>query len=310
MLRKFLNEINDQDRLRRQQTDTKQQDTTIEDLLRQRQHHDVDHVRPTERPINVPPQRLSREETLAKLRDVHPSEEMMRKLGQIDQTMQDEISDDEARANAGVRTSGDVEPVEVKPNTIPKIINKELQATGQILPQWHMVKNLPGYLAAPIRSIGRSVFKPFTRTSLEEIQVIANLMGQGPNHERELSAVAQHLMKHARRDRDAEIVFHGKIPDYGADVKVFKDGGITYLLVKDFAGHYIYAWPSDDEHKKLDNIPSLAQESVEQGKKKMSARAMLNQAIVTKKAGGHYSEKLDYKRSKEKQKFRKEVKDV
>lgn len=387
MLRELLNEINEQDPRNRQETKTKQKDINLDDLFRTRQKGEVEPVKPEpkqEQPKGQP-RRMSREETLRRLQGVQPSEEMMRKLGSIDPTMQDEISDEEALRRAGATaaahqtrtpTPGEVEPkvetpnLPVKPNTIPKIISKDLEAAGVVTPEWHMVKSLPGYLAAPIRSIGRSVFRPFTRTPIEDIQVIANLMGQGPNDERELNAVAGHLMKNAIRDRDAEIVFHDKIPDYGADIKVFKDKGVTYMLVKDFAGGYIYAWPSDQEHKKLETqapklevkegrmdnmtLDQLRQEladvrgeiqdakdtrddpetiaylqsqrdKVKKAIVKAKSRVLreakknkpevpsaprakhLHDILASRKAGGHYTEKSDYKRSKEKQKFRKEL---
>ncbi len=280
-LRDILTEINEEDPSKQRKTDTKQRQDDLEDLLRrstfqQPQKGEIEPVKPA--PEQEPPQperprtfkKLSREETLRRLRGVQGNEEIARRLAGIDPNITDEISDEEARRIAGATdaahqvrtpTPGEVEPrietpnVPVVPNTIPKIISKDLQAAGEVVPEWHMVKHLPGYLASAIRSIGRGVFRPFTRTPLEDIQVVANLMGQGPNDDKELNAIAAHLVKNATRDRDAELIFHDRIPDYSADIKVFKDKGVSYLLVKDFAGHYIYAWPSDHEFKQLSKQP-------------------------------------------------------
>jgi len=199
---------------------------------------------------------VGRATTLHKVSRIVPSEEMKQKLASIDPSLRDEISDEQALKLAGYEKTRsryrDVRPQPVKPSMLPKVINRALVTKGVVEPEWHMVKHLPGYLAQPIRAIGRGVFKALTRTPLEQIQVIANLMGQGPNEDREVNAVTAFLVKNGLRERDAEIVFHKYIPDYGAEIKLFKALGITFLLVKDFAGHYIYAWPSDEELPQLE----------------------------------------------------------
>lgn len=42
------------------------------------------------------------------------------------------------------------------------------------------------------------------------------------------------------------------MPGYTADVVVYTTSDMTFMLVKDFAGKYVYAWPSDQTIKKLD----------------------------------------------------------
>jgi hypothetical protein len=259
------------------QTTTKQVDETLQDLFTRSQQRTVGELEPVKEkrkpePQRGPPQfkKASRQQTTEKLKSVVVTDEILEKLAGIDWTLEDEISDEEAMQIAGVTATElyqqyvergyhpeieGIEPVPVEPTTLPKVITREVLAHGMLVPEWHMVKHLPGYLAAPIRAIGRAVFKPFTRTPIEEIQVIANLMGGGPNEERELNAVAGYLLIHGHRDRDAEIIFHDKIPNYTAEIKVFKDRGMTYLLVNDFAGHYIYAWPTGDEINRLTRRP-------------------------------------------------------
>lgn len=140
---------------------------------------------------------------------------------------------------------GDIDQIPTTPENLPAVVNKEIMAHGQVEPEWHMVKNLPGYLATPIRAMGRQVFKPFTDTPIEEINVLANLMGQGPNENRELNAVAGWARAHGVEIVDAEIQFQELMPDYEADIKAYRAGGYVFFLVQDFAGNYIYSWPED-----------------------------------------------------------------
>lgn len=166
--------------------------------------------------------------------------------------LKDEISDAQAAANAGLTQFQPAEePVTygyteepTKPETLPAIINKEISTQFKgIEPEWHMVKHLPGYLSSAIRAMGRQVFKPFTKTPIEKIQVLADLSGSGPNTELELNAAASWLKQYAVRDQEAELEFHDLIPGYKADVRIFNSSGFTFMLVKDEYGRYIYAWP-------------------------------------------------------------------
>lgn len=302
MLREMLSEINEQDRFAKVRNRTKQTDSDFDALLNRSPtvvpstHHAVSGV-----------------ETHKHVRNIEPNAAMIKKMGAINPNLKDEISNQEASRRRGMgidsrshRASNSIDSEPVEPTTLPKIISRELATAGEVVPEWHMVKNLPAYLASAVRHIGRAVFKPFTRTPIEDIQVIANLLGKGPNTELEMNAVAGYLVKRGHRNRDAEIIFHDKIPDYGADIKVFKSRGVTYMMVKDFAGSYIYAWPSDHEYEKL------AQESVMEAKKQKQITIKppaknLNQILITRKAGGHYTEKIDYKRSKERQKTRRHI---
>lgn len=132
---------------------------------------------------------------------------------------------------------------------LPKVISAALRAAGKEDPKWHMVRNLPGYMSQGIRAIGRQVFSPFTSTKIEDIQVIANLGGSGPNTKAEINAVAGFLMKNGTKINDASMEFQERIPGYSAEMKVFTFANYTFLLVKDQAGEYIYSWPSTDNKK-------------------------------------------------------------
>lgn len=171
----------------------------------------------------------------------------------FDQTeldMDNEISDAEAAQNAGVSYGyEDVEPR--TPENLPAIISTAMTTSGTAAAtrspveiNWHMVKNLPGYLAAPIRAMGRAVFGPFTSTPIEKIQVLADV-GGGPNSKQEIDAMASYLIKNGDRDREAEITFQRVIEGYEASVVVYNAEGYTFFVVKDFAGSYIYSWPQE-----------------------------------------------------------------
>ncbi|KKL89679.1 hypothetical protein LCGC14_1912260 [marine sediment metagenome] len=136
-----------------------------------------------------------------------------------------------------------IHPMPTVPENLPAVINKSIAKLKNVEPEWHMVKHLPGYLAEPIRAIGREVFAPFTKTPVEKIQVLADLQGQGPNHKMEINAVASWLKQNAIRDMEGEIQFSEIFEDYEAEVKLYNAVGYSFLLVKDFMGNYIYSWP-------------------------------------------------------------------
>jgi hypothetical protein len=136
------------------------------------------------------------------------------------------------------------------PGTSLATISTAVARATDINPDWHQVRNLPGYLQQPIRALGRQVFGAITRTPVENIQVLANFGTSGePNTAREINAVAGWLRAHGERDTDGEYEFQQTIPDYTAEFHIYKAGGMTFMLVKDFAGRYIYSWPSTDEER-------------------------------------------------------------
>ncbi len=168
--------------------------------------------------------------------------------------MSDEMSDEEASQHAGHAThhthdTSGHEPKPVTPNTLPAVISKAMTLPGrevaEVEPEWHMVKHLPGYMSRAIRALGRQVFVPFTSTAIENIQVLAHV-GGGPNTEAEVNQTARYVTTHGTRDKVAELAFQKVLPDYTAKVVSYNCEGITFFMVKDFAGHYIYAWPEVD----------------------------------------------------------------
>lgn len=169
--------------------------------------------------------------------------------------LQDEISDAQAEEISGHhdidRTIGQPEPRTPGTNvatidTMPAVINKEIAKYAPVDPDWHQIKHLPGYIKSAIRAMGRQVFGTFTKTRIEDIQVVANLGGQGPNTERELNAVAGWLQDNGQRDTDGEMNFQRSIPDYDAKFEMYSAEKFTFMVVQDDYGNYIYSWPTND----------------------------------------------------------------
>lgn len=201
----------------------------------------------------------SAEQTTKALGDVEMHPDAMDKLADLmGSGLEDVLSDEQAaRLATGHHTPGFTSEPKTPTKSLaviekmPKIIGKKMAKEGMIEPDWHQVKHLPGYMVGAIRAIGRAVFAPFTDTPIEKIQVVANL-GNGPNKASEVNSTLDWLHKHARRDTEAELWFEDQIPDYEAKVICYKAMGFTFLAVKDFAGNYIYSWPTTDEKQLTD----------------------------------------------------------
>jgi hypothetical protein len=160
--------------------------------------------------------------------------------------MQDEISDDEAQRRSGVddfHADADMGYEPEIPNTenLPAIISREVAQTGgRINPEWHEVKQLPGYFQSAIRALGRSVFRQFTDTPIEDIQVLTTL--GNINSEHEVTGMMDWIRRNGARDDAAAIDFSQIMPGYNADVSFWRTKDYSFLLVHDFAGYYIYGF--------------------------------------------------------------------
>ena len=156
---------------------------------------------------------------------------------------------DDAMANEP-EMPGDVDhevavPEPPPPSGVPARISTAIAASdpSAINPEWHQIKNLPGYMQRPIRAMGRASLGEFTDTPIEEISLIANLGGQGPNSDREVNGVASWLRANGKKIDSANMDFGATIPGYEAQTQVYATAGMRFLVVRDFAGGYIYAWP-------------------------------------------------------------------
>ena len=192
---------------------------------------------------------------------IDPSKVPAADFRNVDVSKEKEREDARAKVKTG---AGYQEPLKLPPlsKNLPAIIQHALVNTDSKLArvngddiEWHMVRNLPGYMQHAIRAVGRSVFDAFTKTELEEIQVLAHV-GGGPNSTAELNTIAGIVTKYGTKQNDLEINFHDIFKDYKADVRIYDYLGFTFFIMKDFAGSYIYAWPSKDTkhntpHKKL-----------------------------------------------------------
>lgn len=196
---------------------------------------------PTDNPVLKPASKASTRQKVSQVQMPASASAKMAALMAMD--IDNEISDDEAYAIAGMDTP---DPTPPPPSTMPATITKSIATATSVDPEWHQVKHLPGYIQQPIRALGRQVFKTFTTTPVEDIQTLANI-GGGPNTVRELNAVAGWLKKNATKVTDGTIDFDKSMPDYEAKYQVYTYGDHTFKLVKDFAGIYIYAWPSADD---------------------------------------------------------------
>jgi len=181
--------------------------------------------------------------------------------------LRDVVSDREARefaakdgadalrppANAGTPGAAEVEPR--TPENLPAVISHAIERAGDRFdPRWHMVRRLPGYLAEPIRRLGRSLIGAFTQTPIEEIQVVSTLS----NSETEVKMMMAWIAKHGVRQDVATLDVDAVISGYRPDVQKWAAEGYSFLLVKDMAGYYVYAWPRDhDLELTFDQRPSL-----------------------------------------------------
>jgi hypothetical protein len=191
--------------------------------------------------IDAEPMRLpsaSRDSTQNKLRNMSPSDTIRDYMSRIDRSAGADEPElpDAPTTDLTVRTATDV----------PAVISSAIQASGVENPEWHNVNNLPGFGDRNRRGIGRQVFDMFTSTPQGEIQVIANVGGQGPNTDAEMRAVAGWLRNNAGDLGAVDVNFGQAIPGYKPDVKEYRANGIRFHVVRDPMGQYIYAYPDKD----------------------------------------------------------------
>ena len=136
------------------------------------------------------------------------------------------------------------EPVPPTPENLPAIINKQVGMHG-VHPKWHMVKHLPGYMQSAIRGLGRQIFKNFTSTPIEDIQVLSTLT----NHDAELAAVGTWVKKNGHRYDQMAMQFERLFPGYNAEIHVWAAVGYVFVVVQDDFGKYIYSWPEDTSNR-------------------------------------------------------------
>lgn len=139
------------------------------------------------------------------------------------------------------------EPVPPTPENLPAVIQTAINRTDApepgmpvFNPKWQMVRNLPGYMAQPIRALGRMIFSQFTDIPIDQINVMASPM---VNTAREVDMMTHWIRRYGVRDDEAEMDFSQVMPGYQAQTQIWNAEGYTFMLVLDDMGHYIYSWP-------------------------------------------------------------------
>lgn len=134
---------------------------------------------------------------------------------------------------------------EVNTENLPAHATQALAAAGVARPEFHKVSNLPGNMSRAIRALGKQLFRSMTTTATDDIWMIANLNGQGPNSNLEVNSVAGWVRNNGRDLGPGNIDFDTSIPGYNAQIRQYSAGGIRWLLVQDEFGNYIYSWPEN-----------------------------------------------------------------
>lgn len=219
------------------------------------------------KPKEVNFKRASVAKTLDATSKIKPTKAMQDMLGKmLDIKLDDDLPSYEASCQTVLqsvqvpREDFSVEPkppemvptVVVKTTTLATTAEYALRKAGYLVPDFHQVAALPGNIRDQIRQLGRSLFKTMTVTPTNKIFVVANLGGMGPNTDREVQSVANWIRENGDDYGDGSINFDRSIPGYEAETHLYTAAGITWLLVNDFAGQYIYAWPEKESLFKIE----------------------------------------------------------
>jgi hypothetical protein len=185
--------------------------------------------------------KASQRDTLRATTNITPTDRMRDMLSRI----RDIEADDETEYPAPEEPET-LPSTRVNTENLPAIAGERLQAAGVQDPDFHKVANLPGNMSRAIRTLGKALFREFTRTPTEDVWMIGNLGGQGPNTNAEVNAVAGFLRDQGESVSTGDIDFDSSIPGYTADIRQYSAGGIRWLVVMDEFGKYIYTWPEGD----------------------------------------------------------------
>jgi hypothetical protein len=155
--------------------------------------------------------------------------------------------------------------------TLPDVIEKALATGSKVRPTWHKVSNLPRPLmGGGYRKIAKKLFEPVSSTSIDDMYMIGNALGQGiPNSDREVRAVIGYLKKNGEwlepNDNPGQVELGDvwRVPgkgDYQYMFRQVKANGIRWFVAKDgfgildrpfdsdegVTGWYVYVWPEQD----------------------------------------------------------------
>jgi len=187
---------------------------------------------------------VSKEKTHAASANITHSEKSQKHLADLHKNMPDAGAEEDEPKTPSTELT-------VKSAQVPKVVSSAMKAAGMLDPDFHIVDNLPGNMSRAIKQLGKALFKELTTTSTGDISMVANLSGQGPNSEKEVNAVAAYAKKHGKDLGPGDIDFEGIMPGYKASTHMYTADGVRFMLVKDHAGTYIYAWPEKDSKLKM-----------------------------------------------------------
>lgn len=176
----------------------------------------------------------------------------------------------ERREDRRLPTPGERRPEPVTTRNLPAVINRALQQDNlRVVPQWSEVRHLPGYMVNQIRRLGRDVFRNFTNVPIEDIQIVTTILSP----ETEVRGLMGWIQRNGVRDESVRMTFGNNVPNapagFGmeriggrragravanrardipnqggieADVSLWHTENYSFLLVRDFAGCYVYGW--------------------------------------------------------------------
>ena len=188
--------------------------------------------------------KASQRDTLRATQNITPTDRMRDLMSR----MRDIEADDETEYPAPDEPET-LPSTRVNTENLPAVAGERLQAAGVQNPDFHKVANLPGNMSRAIRTLGKALFREFTRTPTEDVWMIGNLNGQGPNTNAEVNAVVGFLRDHGESVSTGDIDFDSSIPGYTADIRQYSAGGIRWLVVLDEFGKYVYTWPEGDSQQ-------------------------------------------------------------
>lgn len=199
-----------------------------------------DQDEPADTPDNDRRNKVSQADTLRAAGNITPTDsmrDMMSRMRDIEADDSEYPTPDEQDTLPSTR---------VNTANLPAVAGQALAAAGVQEPDFHQVANLPGNMSRAIRTLGKALFRSFTRTPTEDIYMIGNVGGQGPNTNQEINAVAGWLRDEGESITSGDIDFDTSIPGYQADIRQYRAEGIRWLVVMDEFGKYIYSWPERD----------------------------------------------------------------
>jgi hypothetical protein len=177
-----------------------------------------------------------------------------------------QMTPDMARMLGGLNIPDDqLEPPEqavvphekVTSSNVPATISREIETSdpSMVTPTFLRVADLPGNMSRAILTLGKALFRSFTKTPTKDIVMIGSMGGMGPHSQKEVRSVAKWVVDNGREIDTAHMDFGPTMPGYEADVKQFSTAGVRFMLVRDAYGDYIYAWPEGDSADSAKALP-------------------------------------------------------